>query len=171
MRARCLVVLIAGAATMAGLVSTAQAMPTSLTTRYIAAKSEVVRPVKLRPLVMAQATTTAPNAKEADLATKTASAVDLEKLIGRSVTNAANEKVGDIKSVYVDKSGKVVSLIVGVGGFLGAGDKDVALAWTDVTVSEDGSVSTKLSKDRLKEMPEYKFTDSASRGKVFSDSI
>src|ERR1700721_1769435 len=45
----------------------------------------------------------------------------------QNVYDPNENKIGDIKDVLVDKSGKVVALIVGVGGFLGAGEKDVAV--------------------------------------------
>ncbi len=41
------------------------------------------------------------------------------KLIGRNVQNAQNETIGEIKSIYLGKDGKVDSVMVGVGGFLG----------------------------------------------------
>jgi hypothetical protein len=45
----------------------------------------------------------------------------------QNVYDPNENKIGDIRDVLVDKSGKVVTLIVGVGGFLGAGEKDVAV--------------------------------------------
>jgi sporulation protein YlmC with PRC-barrel domain len=49
------------------------------------------------------------------------------KLVGVNVYNEANEKIGDINDVILDKSGKVVNVILGVGGFLGMGEHDVAV--------------------------------------------
>ena len=45
----------------------------------------------------------------------------------QSVYDPNDKKIGEVKDVLVDKSGKVTSLIIGVGGFLGAGEKDVAV--------------------------------------------
>ena len=45
------------------------------------------------------------------------------KLIGLDVYNDQNEKLGDISEVLVDKSGKVTGVVIGVGGFLGIGEK------------------------------------------------
>ncbi len=166
------VYLVAGAASIAAVASTAQALPTSLTQRYVMAdaSTESARPSKLRPLVLAQATTNP--AKSADLATKTATAVDMDKLIGHSVKNAADEKIGDINSIYVDKNGKIVSVIVGIGGFLGVGEREVAIAWNDISVSQDGTyVRTAMTKEQLKGLPEYKFKDVKWRGTVFRDGI
>lgn len=51
------------------------------------------------------------------------------KLVGVNVYNDANEKVGDINELIVDKSGKVTNVILGVGGFLGMGEHYVAVAY------------------------------------------
>ena len=51
------------------------------------------------------------------------------KLVGVDVYNEANEKVGDIADVILDKSGKVANIILGVGGFLGMGEHYVAVGF------------------------------------------
>src|SRR5580704_6719717 len=47
------------------------------------------------------------------------------KLIGVNVYNTQNEKLGDISEILLDQSGKVSSIVVGVGGFLGIGERDI----------------------------------------------
>ena len=47
------------------------------------------------------------------------------KLIGVNVYNDQNEKLGDIKEVLLDKSGKVHGVVIGVGGFLGMGEHNI----------------------------------------------
>lgn len=49
------------------------------------------------------------------------------KLVGVNVYNQANEKIGDINDVILDKSGKASNVIIGVGGFLGMGEHNVAV--------------------------------------------
>jgi len=51
------------------------------------------------------------------------------KLIGVDVYNEANEKIGDIQELILDKSGKVEHVVLGVGGFLGMGEHYVAVAF------------------------------------------
>jgi sporulation protein YlmC with PRC-barrel domain len=51
------------------------------------------------------------------------------KLIGVDVYNEANEKVGDIEELILDKSGKIEHVVLGVGGFLGMGEHYVAVAF------------------------------------------
>src|SRR5690606_19846163 len=47
---------------------------------------------------------------------------------GTDVIGADNEKIGDVNDVLFDKNGKVEAYVISVGGFLGMGAKDVALA-------------------------------------------
>jgi sporulation protein YlmC with PRC-barrel domain len=62
------------------------------------------------------------------------------KLIHMNVYNDQNEKIGDIKELMVDKSGKIDAVAIGVGGLLGMGERDVAvkfdqLKWVNTPVS------------------------------------
>lgn len=50
----------------------------------------------------------------------------------QSVYDPKESKIGDIGDVLVDKAGKVTGLVVGVGGFLGAGEKDVIVPFTAI---------------------------------------
>lgn len=52
---------------------------------------------------------------------------DLE---GKPVYGAEGENIGDIKDVLVNKDGTVTAVLIGVGGFLGIGEKDVAVSMT-----------------------------------------
>ena len=53
----------------------------------------------------------------------------------QSVYDPKDAKIGEIMDVLVDKSGAVTSFIVGVGGFLGAGEKDVSVPFDAVRVT------------------------------------
>jgi septal ring-binding cell division protein DamX len=46
---------------------------------------------------------------------------------GTDVIGPNNQKVGDVNDVLFDSKGRVVGIVVGVGGFLGIGQKDVAI--------------------------------------------
>jgi len=60
-------------------------------------------------------------------------------LLNSSIRNAANETVGDINDLLVDNSGKVTSVIVGVGGFLGIGERNVAVTFDQLQFSRDAN--------------------------------
>ena len=54
------------------------------------------------------------------------------KLVGLNVYNQANEKLGDINELLVDNSGRIQGVVIGVGGFLGVGERDVAVAFDKI---------------------------------------
>ena len=96
---------------------------------------------------------------------------DTRKLIGRNIKNAEGETIGEIKSIYINKDGKVDSVMVGVGGFLGVGDREVRIAWSDLKITDNGEkVMVNMTKDELKAKPEYRYKNEAWRGQVFSDT-
>jgi sporulation protein YlmC with PRC-barrel domain len=64
------------------------------------------------------------------------------KLIGVDVYNEANEKVGDIEELILDKSGKVEHVVLGVGGFLGMGEHYVAVGFDKLKWVNDPVRST-----------------------------
>ena len=54
------------------------------------------------------------------------------KLVGVSVYDKDNKNVGKVADILLDKSGKVEAVVIGVGGFLGIGTKDIALPYDQV---------------------------------------
>ena len=54
------------------------------------------------------------------------------QVMGIDVYGADNQKIGDIDEVLVDRQGKIHGLVVGVGGFLGIGQKDVAIPFDQI---------------------------------------
>jgi sporulation protein YlmC with PRC-barrel domain len=63
------------------------------------------------------------------------------KLMGLDVYNEANEKLGDVNELILDKNGKVNAVVIGVGGFLGMGEHDIAVS-IDKLKSVDEPVRT-----------------------------
>jgi sporulation protein YlmC with PRC-barrel domain len=65
------------------------------------------------------------------------------KLDGLNVYNQNNEKIGDISELIVDSSGTIQAVVVGVGGFLGMGERDVAIPFDQIKfVNEPVAVAT-----------------------------
>jgi hypothetical protein len=83
------------------------------------------------------------------------------KFKGTDVIGTDNQKIGDVDDVLFDKDTKVVAYIVGVGGFLGIGSKDVALdpKAFEVVPGDNGMADAKLklamTKDELKNAPAF----------------
>jgi sporulation protein YlmC with PRC-barrel domain len=61
------------------------------------------------------------------------------KLIGVDIYGQNNEKIGDVNEVLIDRSGNADAVVVGVGGFLGIGEKDVALPFSAIQWKMDRS--------------------------------
>jgi len=59
------------------------------------------------------------------------------KLNGVNVYNAQNEKIGDINDVLIDQQGKAQAVVIGVGGFLGMGEHDVAIPFDQIKFSDE----------------------------------
>lgn len=65
------------------------------------------------------------------------------KLEGLNVYNNNNEKIGDISELIVDQSGKIQAVVIGVGGFLGMGEHDVAVPFDQIKfMNEPRAAST-----------------------------
>lgn len=58
-------------------------------------------------------------------------------LIGRSVQNPQGDNLGDINNIVVNENGEVVAVVIGVGGFLGIGEKDVGVQFSSLEFKED----------------------------------
>jgi sporulation protein YlmC with PRC-barrel domain len=68
------------------------------------------------------------------------------KMIGLNVYNGVSEKIGTISELIVDQSGKLEAVVVGAGGFLGIGERDVAvpysqIEWSYQPVASSGNVT------------------------------
>ncbi len=82
------------------------------------------------------------------------------KLVGAKVYNSANENIGSIEDIVLKADGSMDEVVLSVGGFLGIGDKYVAMPFSSLKVSRDGSsikVTTDGTKDSLKALPDYQF--------------
>jgi sporulation protein YlmC with PRC-barrel domain len=64
-------------------------------------------------------------------------AILASNFIGSAVYSTANENIGDINDLVFDAEGKVNAAVIGVGGFLGMGEKDVAVPLDKITLTKD----------------------------------
>ena len=92
--------------------------------------------------------------------------------IGVDVVGPDNEKIGDVSDILFEKNGNVVAYVVGVGGFLGIGAKNVALAPSSFQVvpanadrattgagatanADDVKLKLNMTKDQLKQAASF----------------
>ena len=83
-----------------------------------------------------------------------------KKLIGATVYNDQNEKVGKIDDMIIAPDGKLSVAVVDVGGFLGLGAHRVAIPVEQFTQMEPKIVLPGATKQALKGLPEFKYVKS-----------
>ena len=81
------------------------------------------------------------------------------ELIGKNVYSSTDERIGEIDDVVVSKSGGAPMALIGVGGFLGIGEKKAAVSFDQLKVQGDKIVAAGLTKDSLKAQADYKSDD------------
>jgi hypothetical protein len=82
------------------------------------------------------------------------------KFRGTDVIGPDKEKIGSVNDILFERNGSVVAYVIGVGGFLGIGAKDVALAPASFEVirGDNGAadqLKVSLTKDQLKQMAAF----------------
>jgi sporulation protein YlmC with PRC-barrel domain len=82
-------------------------------------------------------------------------------LMGLKVTNTANETIGDINEILFDSDGKIAAVVIGVGGFLGMGERHAAVEFNSVQLTRDKNnapmARVNVTKEQLKSSPEWKW--------------
>lgn len=89
--------------------------------------------------------------------------------VGQPIVNASGEKIGDVNDLLFDRTGKITTIVIGVGGFLGLGEKRVALPFEAVTYNEQNGtrqIMVPLTKEALLAAPDYKLTEKTTFDKV-----
>jgi PRC-barrel domain len=84
---------------------------------------------------------------------------DVEGILGREVLSNADENMGRIVDVLVDRSGQVRAAIIDFGGFLGVGSRKIAVEWSALHFpapgKPDSHVTLDLTRDQVKAAPAY----------------
>jgi sporulation protein YlmC with PRC-barrel domain len=79
--------------------------------------------------------------------------------MGLRIKNAAGDDLGFVDDLVLDKDGKLVTVVIGVGGMLGIGEKDVAVPYSalQLTTAADGQRFARLdtTKAALEAAPKY----------------
>ena len=77
-----------------------------------------------------------------------------EALIGRTVENTKGENLGDINNVVLNEKGDVVAVTIGVGGFLGLGEKDVGVPFDALEFRTEKDITEQSTDTKAKESKE-----------------
>ena len=85
---------------------------------------------------------------------------EVEGVLGRDVRSAADEDMGRIVDVLVDRAGQVRAAIIDFGGFLGVGSRKIAVDWNALHFPQPGKpaerIALDLTRDQVKAAPEYR---------------
>ena len=78
----------------------------------------------------------------------------------QNVYDPADNKIGDVDDVLIDKEGNVTAMIIAVGGFLGMGEKDVAVPFSSIRSGEKNNkwyLVLNTTKEALKSAPGFTY--------------
>ena len=85
---------------------------------------------------------------------------EVQSILGRDVRSLADEDMGRIVDILVDGEGGVRAAIIDFGGFLGVGNRKIAVDWKALhfvpAAGKRYSVVLELTRDQVKAAPEYK---------------
>ena len=87
-------------------------------------------------------------------------AADAHGVLGRDVRSAADEDMGRIVDVVVDRAGQARAAVIDFGGFLGVGSRKMVVDWNALRFwrigNKSDSISLELTKEQVRAAPEYK---------------
>jgi len=109
--------------------------------------------------------TGAPGASERFRQTQGADQWLVGNLWNKRVYNSNGESIGDLNDLVIDKDGRIAAVVVGVGGFLGLGEKNVAVDYNHLRqnggITPD-RVTINMTKDDLNNAPNFQRQGSGS---------
>jgi hypothetical protein len=84
---------------------------------------------------------------------------EVEGILGREVRSAADENMGRIVDVLVDRNGQVRAAIIDFGGFLGVGSRKIAVDWSALhfpaPAKPEPPIKLELNRDQVNAAPAY----------------
>jgi hypothetical protein len=85
---------------------------------------------------------------------------DVQAILGRQVLSSAGEDMGRVIDIVVDRSGQVRAAVIDFGGFLGVGNRKVAVDWATLRFAPTGSrydrITLELTREQVNAAPEYR---------------
>ena len=85
------------------------------------------------------------------------------KLVGTSVYGPDNKSIGSIDDLIVDREGGIKAAVIGVGGFLGVGQKDIAVPFSALNIQRKANsssidrITVTYSKQQLSQAPTFAY--------------
>ncbi len=85
---------------------------------------------------------------------------EVQGILGKEVRSDADEDMGRIVDIIVDRNGQVRAAIIDFGGFLGVGSRKIAVAWDALRFpagpKKAAHIGLELTRDQVQAAPEYK---------------
>jgi sporulation protein YlmC with PRC-barrel domain len=109
---------------------------------------------------MDRSTTGAAAGRPDFLTTLPQNALLVSNIHDQNVYDPQENKIGEVKDLVLDRGGKVTAAIISVGGFLGMGEKDIAVAFSDLRATERNNkwwLTINATKDELKNATGFRF--------------
>jgi hypothetical protein len=140
----------AAVAAVVSLIALAAAIPISMAQSHLVpARTDRDQPNNASPAVPA----------DIPLAVTVLSNHEVEGVLGQEVRSSAGENMGRIVDVVVDRAGHVRAAVIDFGGFLGVGNRKIAVDWNTLSFlppgHKAGRVTVELTRDHVKAAPEY----------------
>lgn len=111
----------------------------------------------------------APAEKQAFLSQKQSGQWLASEYMKRNVVGANNERIGEVDDLLISQNGDVEGVIIGVGGFLGIGEKSVAVRFEDLKPAPNGNqLMTQFTRKDLENAPRFVASKSSTNGNAGS---
>lgn len=85
---------------------------------------------------------------------------DVQGILGRQVLSSAGQDMGRVIDIVVDRNGQVRAAVIDFGGFLGVGNRKVAIDWNALHFAPTGSkydrITLDLTREQVSAAPEYR---------------
>jgi sporulation protein YlmC with PRC-barrel domain len=81
------------------------------------------------------------------------------KIIGATVYGPDDKSIGDVNDLIVERDGRISSAVLSVGGFLGLGEKHVAVPIAELKHGNNDHLTVNLTKDQLEKAPKFDYAD------------
>jgi PRC-barrel domain protein len=84
---------------------------------------------------------------------------DVQAVLGKDVRSSADEDMGRLVDVVVDRDGQPRAAVIDFGGFLGVGSRKIAVDWAALNFAREaakGIITVELTRDQVKAAPEFK---------------
>jgi len=132
------------------LIAAAAVSGLALTSALAQSPSPTTTPAEPPPAAAPGASTTKAADTPKFVAKQTQDQMLASKFKGTNVMGTDDAKIGDVSDILFDKNGKILAYVVGVGGFLGIGAKDVAIEPSSFKVEPDNSTTAKAGDVKLR---------------------